>query len=44
MENILTKSYASTDVNGVLAPYDGISRGIIAALKGSGWRQVKCYD
>jgi len=37
MENILTKSYASTDVNGVLAPYDGISRGIIAALKGSGY-------
>jgi putative multiple sugar transport system substrate-binding protein len=37
MENILTKSYASTDVNGVLAPYDGLSRGIIAALKGSGY-------
>jgi putative multiple sugar transport system substrate-binding protein len=37
MENILTKSYASSDVNGVLAPYDGISRGIIAALKGSGY-------
>ena len=37
MENILTKSYASTDVNGVLAPYDGISRGVIAALKGSGY-------
>jgi len=37
MENILTKSYATSDVNGVLAPYDGISRGIIAALKGSGY-------
>jgi putative multiple sugar transport system substrate-binding protein len=37
MENVLTKSYASSDVNGVLAPYDGISRGIIAALKGSGY-------
>lgn len=37
MENILTKSYASSDVNGVLAPYDGLSRGIIAALKGSGY-------
>jgi putative multiple sugar transport system substrate-binding protein len=37
MENVLTKSYASTDVHGVLAPYDGLSRGIIAALKGSGY-------
>ena len=37
MENVLTKSYASTDVQGVLAPYDGLSRGIIAALKGSGY-------
>jgi putative multiple sugar transport system substrate-binding protein len=41
MENILTKSYASTDVNGVLAPYDGISRGVIAALKGSGYGSGK---
>jgi putative multiple sugar transport system substrate-binding protein len=37
MENLLTKSYSSKDVNGVLAPYDGLSRGIIAALKGSGY-------
>jgi len=37
MENILTKSYSSSDVQGVLAPYDGLSRGIIAALKGSGY-------
>ena len=37
MENILTKSYAQEDVHGVLAPYDGLSRGIIAALKGSGY-------
>ena len=37
MENILTKSYATRDVHGVLAPYDGLSRGIIAALKGSGY-------
>jgi len=37
MENILTKSYASSDVQGVLAPYDGLSRGIIAALKGNGY-------
>jgi putative multiple sugar transport system substrate-binding protein len=37
MENVLTKSYSSADVNGVLAPYDGLSRGIIAALKGAGY-------
>ena len=37
MENILTKSYSTQDVDGVLAPYDGLSRGIIAALKGSGY-------
>jgi putative multiple sugar transport system substrate-binding protein len=37
MENILTKSYSSVDVQGVLAPYDGLSRGIIAALKGNGY-------
>jgi putative multiple sugar transport system substrate-binding protein len=37
MENVLTKSYSSSDVQGVLAPYDGLSRGIIAALKGSGY-------
>ena len=37
MENILTRSYTSADVNGVLAPYDGLSRGIIAALKGGGY-------
>ncbi|MEO7744662.1 MAG: multiple monosaccharide ABC transporter substrate-binding protein [Actinomycetota bacterium] len=37
MENVLTKSYSNKDVDGVLAPYDGLSRGIIAALKGSGY-------
>jgi len=37
MENILTKSYSSSDVQGVLAPFDGLSRGIIAALKGNGY-------
>jgi putative multiple sugar transport system substrate-binding protein len=37
MENLLTKSYSNKDVQGVLAPYDGISRGVIAALKGSGY-------
>jgi putative multiple sugar transport system substrate-binding protein len=39
MENLLTKSYSSTDVAGVLSPYDGISRGILAALKASGYGQ-----
>lgn len=37
MENLLTKAYSDKDVHGVLAPYDGLSRGIIAALKGSGY-------
>ena len=37
MENLLTKSYSNKDVQGVLAPYDGLSRGIIAALKGNGY-------
>jgi len=37
MENLLTKSYSGQDVDGILAPYDGLSRGIIAALKGSGY-------
>lgn len=37
MENLLTKSYSDVDLNGVLAPYDGISRGIIAALKANGY-------
>jgi putative multiple sugar transport system substrate-binding protein len=37
MENLLTKAYSNKDVNGVLAPYDGLSRGILAALKGSGY-------
>ena len=37
MENLLTKSYSAKDVNGVLSPYDGLSRGILAALKGAGY-------
>jgi len=40
MENLLTKSYSTADVNGVLSPYDGISRGIIAALKANGYGQA----
>ena len=37
MENLLTKAYSDKDVHGVLSPYDGLSRGILAALKGSGY-------
>ncbi|WP_104163857.1 multiple monosaccharide ABC transporter substrate-binding protein [Cryobacterium sp. N22] len=38
MENILTSTYSDGSVvNGVLSPYDGISRGIISALEGSGY-------
>ncbi|ENH98015.1 solute-binding component of ABC transporter [Gracilibacillus halophilus YIM-C55.5] len=38
MENILSSSYASGEtVDAVLSPYDGISRGVIQALKGVGY-------
>ena len=37
MEDILTKSYTSATVDGVLSPYDGLSIGIIAALKANGY-------
>jgi putative multiple sugar transport system substrate-binding protein len=37
MEDILTKSYTKETVNGVLSPYDGLSLGIIAALKANGY-------
>ncbi|WEO77813.1 sugar ABC transporter substrate-binding protein [Cryobacterium sp. SO2] len=38
MENILTSTYSDGSVvNGVLSPYDGISRGIISALEGAGY-------
>ena len=37
MEDILTKSYTAETVNGVLSPYDGLSLGIIAALKSNGY-------
>ncbi|MER5702798.1 multiple monosaccharide ABC transporter substrate-binding protein [Micromonospora sp. NPDC002296] len=40
MEDLLTSSYADgTQVHGVLAPYDGISRGIITALQNVGYGQ-----
>ena len=37
MEDILTGTYASKKVQGVLSPYDGLSLGIIAALQGNGY-------
>jgi putative multiple sugar transport system substrate-binding protein len=38
MEDLLTKSYNDgTKVNGVLSPYDGLSRGIITALQNAGY-------
>ncbi|WP_062465232.1 multiple monosaccharide ABC transporter substrate-binding protein [Demequina soli] len=39
MEDILTSTYVGTDkkVNGVLSPYDGLSRGIITALQNNGY-------
>ena len=38
MEDLLTANYSDgTKVNAVLSPYDGLSRGIISALQGSGY-------
>ena len=38
MENVLTSTYkAGTKVDGVLSPYDGISIGILSALKSAGY-------
>ncbi|MFY1702781.1 multiple monosaccharide ABC transporter substrate-binding protein [Micromonospora sp. WMMA1923] len=38
MENLLTSTYNDgTTVDGVLSPYDGISRGIITALQNAGY-------
>jgi putative multiple sugar transport system substrate-binding protein len=37
MEEILTTTYRRTKVNGVLSPYDGISLGILTALKSNGY-------
>ncbi|MGW2639996.1 multiple monosaccharide ABC transporter substrate-binding protein [Streptomyces sp. NPDC001348] len=37
MEDILTSTYKSAKVDAVLSPYDGISIGILAALKSDGY-------
>lgn len=37
MDDLLTKAYGSQDVDAVLSPYDGISIGILSALKSDGY-------
>ncbi|MFG2174855.1 multiple monosaccharide ABC transporter substrate-binding protein [Streptomyces niveus] len=37
MDDLLTKSYGSENVDAVLSPYDGISIGILSALKSDGY-------
>ncbi|MFW7415520.1 multiple monosaccharide ABC transporter substrate-binding protein [Demequina sp. SO4-18] len=39
MEDLLTSTYVGTDleIDGVLSPYDGLSRGIITALESNGY-------
>ncbi|WP_377271564.1 multiple monosaccharide ABC transporter substrate-binding protein [Peterkaempfera sp. SMS 1(5)a] len=37
MDNLLSKSYTSGRVDAVLSPYDGISIGVLSALKGVGY-------
>ncbi|MFC6015985.1 multiple monosaccharide ABC transporter substrate-binding protein [Plantactinospora solaniradicis] len=37
MEDLLTKTYGGAKVDGVLSPYDGLSIGILSALKSNGY-------
>ncbi|WP_433021034.1 multiple monosaccharide ABC transporter substrate-binding protein [Kribbella sp. CA-294648] len=37
MEDLITKFYGGAKVNGVLSPYDGLSIGILSALKSAGY-------
>jgi len=37
MENLLSSNYTDAHVHGVLSPYDGLSIGILSALKGVGY-------
>ncbi len=37
MDNLLSAHYTDAKVNGVLAPYDGLSIGILSSLKGVGY-------
>ncbi len=43
MDNLLSKSYTKEKVQGVLSPYDGLSRGIISSLKGVGYAPGKDF-
>ena len=40
MDDILVSSYSSAKVNGVLSPYDGITRGILASLVSGGYTKA----
>jgi putative multiple sugar transport system substrate-binding protein len=37
MDNLLSQAYTTARLDAVLSPYDGISRGVISALKSSGY-------
>ncbi|GHH84168.1 sugar ABC transporter substrate-binding protein [Streptomyces sulfonofaciens] len=37
MDDLLTKNYGTQDVDAVLSPYDGISIGVLSALKSAGY-------
>ncbi|GGS49981.1 sugar ABC transporter substrate-binding protein [Planobispora rosea] len=37
MEDLITKAYSDAEIQGVLSPYDGLSIGILSALKSSGY-------
>src|SRR5690606_14984062 len=37
MENLLSSTYTDAKVHGVLSPYDGLSIGILSAVKGVGY-------
>lgn len=37
MDNLLSQAYTTARVDAVLSPYDGISRGVLSALKSSGY-------
>ncbi len=43
MDNLLSANYTTAKVNGVLSPYDGLSRGIISSLKGVGYTVGKDF-
>ena len=40
MEDILVSSYSKAKLNGVLSPYDGLTRGILAAVTSAGYSKA----